>query len=72
MILPSGKIIYTQEIVNISEIRSFDYTNLGGGVFFEFDIEYKNDRVFLNYDTYNRALKDREYISENLCYTSKI
>ena len=62
MMLPSGKIIYTQNIVNISEVRTYDYSNVGGGRFFELVIEYKDDRVSLNYDTYNRAKKDREYI----------
>lgn len=63
MILPSGKIIHTQNIISISEVKSYDYSNVGGGRFFEFVIEYKDDRVSLNYDTYNRAKKDREYIA---------
>lgn len=62
MILPSGKIIHTQNIISISEVKSYDYSNVGGGRFFEFDIKYKDDQVSLNYDTYNRAKKDREYI----------
>ena len=66
IVLPSNKVVFTDGLVNVTEVILIDYPDVFTDFYYTFDVVYDNTKISLFYLTKPQAIIDQKYVKDFL------